>query len=264
MGRVQREELVKSLEKLYDSTDYSDLTIVTGIDRHKVHKAIEALSGEITLEHDDPYIVRCMIQYFYKLDYPPFVEPEPEPEASSAFSRGSRAVSRRIGIPSPEPPPVVILDELVEPTPAPQEVEPAVNDPWDFSTRKKGKKGRKVELLSRLQLKADPDACLSTHAQVYAMADKYNISGLRALAVEKYEKAASKYWDTEGFPQSIHIVYSSTPDQDRDLRDIVVKTISDHMSLLGTSEMEATMRELNGLAFDVLQDKWRQGGGVWH
>lgn len=222
------------------------------------------MSGEVTLEHDDPYIVRCMIQYFYKLDYPPFMEPEPEPEASSVFSWGNRAVSRGFGVPSPEPPPVAAPEEFVEPAPAPQEFEPAVNDSWDVPTRKKGKKGKKADISSRLQLKADPDASLSTHAQVYAIADKYNISGLRALAVEKYERAASKYWDTEGFPPSIHIVYSSTPDEDRDLRDIVVKTVSDHMGLLGTPEMEATMRELNGLAFDVLKSKWQQGGGVWH
>jgi hypothetical protein len=44
-------------------------------------------------------------------------------------------------------------------------------------------------------------------------------------------------------------------EEDKGLRDIVCKTISDHMSLLEKPEIEALMTEFNGLAFGLLKAK---------
>jgi len=47
------------------------------------------------------------------------------------------------------------------------------------------------------------------------------------------------------------------------LRDIVIATILEHMSLLTKPEIDATMKDINGLAFDVLKLKVLQHGGEW-
>ncbi|KAK2055578.1 hypothetical protein LY76DRAFT_628232 [Colletotrichum caudatum] len=67
-GRPQR-DLYESLETLYSTGDYSDLTISSGAKRYPVHRAIEASNGVISLLDDEPYVVDMMIQYFYRLDY---------------------------------------------------------------------------------------------------------------------------------------------------------------------------------------------------
>jgi hypothetical protein len=99
-----------------------------------------------------------------------------------------------------------------------------------------------------------------THAKMYEMADKYDVSGLKQLCIEKYTQACIIFWDDPKFAESAYRVYSTTPTRDKGLRNIVCKIISLHMQLLKKPEIEDLMNEFNGLAFGLLFDKAEQAG----
>lgn len=96
---------------------------------------------------------------------------------------------------------------------------------------------------------------LLTHAQLYELADKYSVVGLKALCQEKFKRACLHFWNDENFSVAANYVFSTTPDHEKGLRDIVSTTISKHMILLKKPEIEALMTEFNGLAFGLLKTK---------
>lgn len=111
----------------------------------------------------------------------------------------------------------------------------------------------------------EPDGTfhLITLAKMYAIADKCDIKGLQSLSRDKFKPAVANNWNHGDLPSAIYTMYISTPDSNTGLRDIVVNLISDHMSLLRKPEVEALMREFNGMAFDLLKLKHLNSGGVW-
>ena len=62
------------------------------------------------------------------------------------------------------------------------------------------------------------------HAAMYALGDKYDLAVIKDTAMVNYSRQVikSRIQDLLGFIESIPIVYSSTPDSDRELRDEVV------------------------------------------
>lgn len=101
---------------------------------------------------------------------------------------------------------------------------------------------------------------LLIHAKMYEIGDKYHVSGLKELSKFKFELACAKFWDDFMFAEAANHAFSTTPDDDKGLRSIVCKTISDHMGLLKKAEVEALMTEFNGLAFGLLMEKAEKNG----
>ena len=95
---------------------------------------------------------------------------------------------------------------------------------------------------------------------MYEIADKYDVLGLKALAAEKFRVASAQFWNHAMFPTAAHHAFSTTMEEDKGLREIVCKTISDHMALLEKPEIEALMTEFNGLAFGLLKAKSKANG----
>lgn len=92
------------------------------------------------------------------------------------------------------------------------------------------------------------------HAKVYAIAEKYNIKPLKDLARTKFEKAADRDWDSPYFPITTGFVYTSTPPDDRGLRDIVIKLSKDHLkSLLDRPEFESMMEDNGDFGKDLVK-----------
>lgn len=89
------------------------------------------------------------------------------------------------------------------------------------------------------------------HSRVYALADKYNIPSLKALAVENFRADCFWFWGDDDFPKAAREIYETTPDQDRGLRDAMVDTVYKHLSLLTKPEMKLTVRD-SLLAYDLL------------
>ena len=90
---------------------------------------------------------------------------------------------------------------------------------------------------------------------MYEIADKYDAVGLKDLATEKFRWACQYLWDDDKFSIAADHVFSTTPDHDKGLRDIVSATISAHMGLIKKPEVKVLLTEFNGLALGVLEEK---------
>lgn len=73
------------------------------------------------------------------------------------------------------------------------------------------------------------------HVKVFAIAVKYQIHGLRGLAASKFKDAATAYWKHDDFVEAIYIIYSSTAEEDTQLRDIVTEILHQHFEDLEDS-----------------------------
>jgi len=94
---------------------------------------------------------------------------------------------------------------------------------------------------------------LLINAEVYAIAEKYNIRSLKALAKGKFKAKVEKGWNEEGFSLAIKEVYTSTPDSDMELRDLVCKAAEDNVkALLGRSDFRTSLSEINDFTVDLL------------
>jgi hypothetical protein len=118
-------------------------------------------------------------------------------------------------------------------------------DPPNSITRKKDKKKKNKKLDST------ESSNLSLHAMVYALAEKYHIPGLKSVALEKFRKEADIWWESPCFLRAAEVVYSSTMDQDRPMRDIVIDTFVQHLDLLDTEAAQNTVRT-PGLSYDLV------------
>jgi hypothetical protein len=90
---------------------------------------------------------------------------------------------------------------------------------------------------------------------MYEIADKYDVVGLKDLAIEKFRRACHHFWNTDEFSVAAHHVFSTTPDHDKGLRDIVSAAISAHMGLIKKPEVKVLLTEFNGLALGILEEK---------
>jgi hypothetical protein len=94
---------------------------------------------------------------------------------------------------------------------------------------------------------------LLLHTKIYEIADKYDVHGLKDLAREKFLRASAEFWDSEEFAPAAHYAFSTTPEGDKGLRDVIINIISKHMALLNKPVIEALLTEFNGLALGLLK-----------
>ncbi len=104
---------------------------------------------------------------------------------------------------------------------------------------------------------------LVVHAKVYALAAKYLISGLKALALRKFEAATQNNWARDDFLDAVQEVYTSTLASDRGLRDAVVKTLYEHRDLLLQESTQGVLKRLDTLTYDLLMYV-NQNVRYWH
>lgn len=97
----------------------------------------------------------------------------------------------------------------------------------------------------------ESESHLVLHTQVYALGEKYDISSLKQLAKQKFEMAAACYYDAPELAEAIALVYQSTVDTDRGLRDIVLQLFRRHPQLANTQDIYAVIKETPGLALDL-------------
>lgn len=97
----------------------------------------------------------------------------------------------------------------------------------------------------------ESESHLVLHTQVYALGEKYDIPSLKQLARQKFEMAAACYYDAAELAEAIEVVYQSTIDTDRGLRDVVVQLFTMHPQLAHTQDMYAAIKDTPGLALDL-------------
>ncbi|KAE8384180.1 hypothetical protein BDV23DRAFT_189479 [Aspergillus alliaceus] len=93
---------------------------------------------------------------------------------------------------------------------------------------------------------------LTIHAKVYCLGEKYLISSLKALALQKFKATAREQWDVNDFLEAAKQAYTSTIETDRGLKDAVIAVLYDHSELLDREEAQFVFKELNMLTYDLL------------
>lgn len=92
------------------------------------------------------------------------------------------------------------------------------------------------------------------NVRLYQIADKYDIPALKKETKEKFCNRAATCWESDDFPLAIIEAYTTTPKQDRGLRDIIVEVSCNHMSeLLKRVDFLQVLEEETGFAIDMLQ-----------
>ncbi|KAF5620356.1 speckle-type POZ [Fusarium sp. NRRL 25303] len=229
--------LDKSLLELYRTGLYSDLAITCQGNTYRVHKAIvcprssfftaacngnfkESFEGMINLPDDDPIAVRDMVYYFYNLDLDghPYI-----PEDGKYFE-----------------------EKLSE-----TEYGDEKKQLMDRGGRRFARHRRVKERVLKLRAQISPSSNLRHFAKVYALGEKYGIPGLKTIAVGKFGTLAKAYAQTEDFKFAAQEVYTSTIDQDRRLRDVVVNTVYENLGLLNHEAFAAFVKSCD-LGHDVL------------
>lgn len=98
----------------------------------------------------------------------------------------------------------------------------------------------------------DP-ADLLLHAKMYEIADKYDISGLKMLAREKFRRSCVQYWDNEVFVPAFEYALSTTPDEDQGLRETLIEVVVRHRAVLDQAGISDIMGQDTEFAFNVMQ-----------
>lgn len=91
------------------------------------------------------------------------------------------------------------------------------------------------------------------HAKIFAVAVKYQVPALRKMSASRFAEDAEISWDHSHFAEVGHVVYTATPEDVRELRDIVLATINDHPDLLDKASVEEVMKDVGALSFKLLR-----------
>ncbi|KAB2104429.1 Kynureninase 2 [Alternaria gaisen] len=262
---------------------YSDLTITCNNDTYKVHKAIvceraeffarnlkfggkESVSGIINLPDDEPDTIRLLIHYLYGGEYKPLL-PDNNCWAGvtlSAFKQAAKE-SRPLDNANSQPYSYDFPHTCSHPNRAC--TKPHICPHHTCSNNKDCKTGSHLYTCSNFNCEeCNPSALplssingkadqLLLHSEMYEIADKYDVVGLKDLVIEKFHRACQHFWDSDKFSVAAHHVFSTTLDDDKGLRDIVSATISAHMGLIKKPEVKVLLNEFNGLALGILEEK---------
>jgi hypothetical protein len=95
------------------------------------------------------------------------------------------------------------------------------------------------------------------NARVYALADKYDVRGLKAFSSKKFKNSLATPWSSEVFSEIIRVVYESTPSTDRGLRSIVTETARKRGNcLMDCTEFRVLLESAPDFTIDLLQKVW--------
>ncbi|AEO55663.1 hypothetical protein MYCTH_2050467, partial [Thermothelomyces thermophilus ATCC 42464] len=106
--------------------------------------------------------------------------------------------------------------------------------------------------VDRRDMNKPTGSVLATHARVYSLAEKYLIRGLKTVAVRQFKLAATSFPDIDDFLEATLEVYSSTVDDDRGLRDVVVETLYTNSNWLDRENVRDVIKELGALTYDLV------------
>ncbi|KAF4463285.1 btb poz [Fusarium albosuccineum] len=90
-------------------------------------------------------------------------------------------------------------------------------------------------------------------AQVYQIADKYDFEALKCHAKDRFGDAIDQSWNMDDFPLAVTVVYTTTPAEDRGLRDLVVETSHWNIdSLITRDDFCEMLRNVPDFAADLV------------
>ncbi|KAK7425167.1 hypothetical protein QQX98_000082 [Neonectria punicea] len=101
------------------------------------------------------------------------------------------------------------------------------------------------------------DEYLCLHAKVYALAEKYQISGLKEMAHRSFSFLIPRTISPHNFAEASEIVYTTTIDADRGLRDLVVDNLYSKAHFLDDEALKKLLKRLPDLTFDYVMYQHR-------
>lgn len=114
------------------------------------------------------------------------------------------------------------------------------------------------EVAANLTLASQAHPEFVAHAKVYILAEKYLISGLKALALQKFTTSVCDRFDADDFLHAIQEVYTSTLQNEKGLRDVIVSTLYKHRYLLDQKEVQVILKDLGAVTYDLVMYMHRQ------
>ncbi|KAH7112803.1 hypothetical protein B0J11DRAFT_446597 [Dendryphion nanum] len=277
-------ELMSALASLFECGKYSDLTIVCGMKRYSVHRAIvcsrseffdgacrnpfkESETGVIDLTEEDPEAVEHMVNYFYHLDYltKPLSRCSSQRSTRQASPMSQRAAAHRpakkFSLSMIEDP---LLAMVTASTATGALVTPPAEEPSQFDSMDAPQKLPDTPMADQFEqnpfdgLQQEPEADvekphLMTHVAVYALGEKYGIPGLKSLARKKFAHQIEHHLSSTEFAESCQEAYETTVDSDRGLRDVIIQTFRAHPNLSLRKDVELVVRDTPGLAFELFR-----------
>ncbi|KAF3397016.1 hypothetical protein DPV78_008324 [Talaromyces pinophilus] len=302
MANQAQEELLNALKRLYDTAEYSDLTISCGNKNYLVHKAVvcprseffASACGEIaseathervvSLPDEDPTAVEKVVHYLYHLDYS--TDLTVGQDYTNGYATGAH--HQRDGHTEKDAHHEGASDDaMLEESSSAQGPDDSASIKLSSKDKKKNrKKQKKLSSGSISTVTTQPNgspfkeadlsngtrytdyvvpvespspSSLVTHAKVYALSKRYNIHGLKLLALEKFRTEADQDWDTGDFLLAAKEVYTSTSAADQDIREAVTTIVYQHPEILDRDETQELIKGLD-LGFDVLKRVRAKGG----
>lgn len=292
MSQVHRDDLVAGTSELFKTGDFSDLLIRCNDREFRVHRAIvcprskffqkactggfnvcteqrsphldveddadqqqEATSREINLGDDDPDTVARMLSYIYTTDYDDGL---PRKTEGSDMSLGDTEAQGEAQAEAEEQPaseaPFPHGENAAPEEAAPEEETPTPAAPGsEHSLSVESLDGASTDEESDINSKAR--SALHNNALVYAIGEKYDVAGLKLLSKEYFSACAALHWPPDNLHEIIKLVYETTPDNDRGLREIVTNLCYPHLDELMESEtFKATAIELSAFCYDILRE----------
>lgn len=207
----------------------------------------ETQNGVVDLPEDDPGTIRRLIQYLYSGYYN-----IPKTKKTNEMVHEPRPVANRDGVAftyhfphtcNPNDPPIVHVCPHHTCANRCDYRRPGYNKfAANFS----------CEDCIASKVSLGTEEALIVHAQLYAVADKYAVIGLNKCAAQSFKDACKFFWDSPTFAKVARQVFADTPENDKGLREIVIKTIANHMILNKKPEIKALMLEFSSLCYGVL------------
>jgi len=81
------------------------------------------------------------------------------------------------------------------------------------------------------------------HSEMYTIADKYDVPGLKELAREKFSLASEYCWQKIEFIIAAEHAYTTTMDDDDGLRAIVRDTLAAKKEILSRADVQTFLEE---------------------
>ncbi|OAL00979.1 hypothetical protein IQ06DRAFT_304687 [Phaeosphaeriaceae sp. SRC1lsM3a] len=253
-------QLLADVKKFIKATELSDLEITCDNHIYRVHKLVlctrsqffanalkfpgkEHEEGRIDLPDDEPSIIKLMIDYIYEAEYEPHLPRDITKLAASDDRPKHSCKTGHMTCPN------YGTSRLV-----------CSHHTCGISCAFTCKDFVCDSCYPPPIIIPGPSGQLLVHAKLYEIGDKYQISGLKELSKFKFELACAKFWDDQVFAEAANHAFATTPEDDKGLRRIVCKTISEHMGLLKKKDVAALMTEYNDLAFGLLMEKAEKCG----
>lgn len=183
-------------------------------------KAVESYGEDEDFSCDDPEAMACMLDFIYLGDYHPNKHNLVATTSSSSVTSGAPIHEHRQDLDLIEDSPFIGTNSNGSRQKRSKKYKP---DPWGaFDGSATPEPEAFIGASTGI---AQPKGSLTMHTRLNALGVKYNLNGLKKVAVSKMQLAVRGTWDREDFTKAIAVAFGATPDDDMGMRDIIMSAI---------------------------------------